>query len=142
MPSKAHISFDTVSLSDSVIKYGGEMTTEQHTQMYVKTKLKEEKKKEVKRSDSNQTMTVLLAFFMYAGAARLMLTFDNKRKYIKIAQVQELVLHTIPIGALIWYNNTTDIQYSEEVDLAVKITFIASLSLTLAETVYFYVSKV
>ena len=29
----------------------------------------------------------MLPFMMYAGAARHMLTYDNKRKYVKMAQV-------------------------------------------------------
>ncbi len=40
-----------------------------------------------------------------------MLTGDNKRRLIKVSQVQELILHTIPLAALIMYNNGTDIAY-------------------------------
>lgn len=49
----------------------------------------------------------MLPLMMYAGSARALLTFDNKRKFIKVAQMQELILHTAPMCALIWFNNTT-----------------------------------
>ena len=79
---------------------------------------------------------------IYAGAGRHMLTFDNKSKFIKVAQIQELILHTIPLGALIWYNNTTDIVYDEDLDLMAKIVFMMSLVFNLGEIVTFYFFKV
>ena len=53
----------------------------------------------------------MMPFLIYAGAGRQMLTFDNKRRIIKISQVQELILHTLPVGGLIVYNNTKEIEY-------------------------------
>ena len=46
-----------------------------------------EKKKEKKRQGINQEMIMMLPFMIYAGSGRYMLTFDGKRKYIKIAQI-------------------------------------------------------
>ena len=89
---------------------------------------------------SNQII-LLLPLFMYAGAGRHIVSFDNKRKYIKISQMQELVLHTLPLGGLIWYNNSTDIEYEETLDMITKITFIASFVLNLVEIILFYVYK-
>ena len=89
---------------------------------------------------NNQTI-LLLPLFMYAGAGRHIVSFDNKRKYIKISQVQELILHTLPLGGLIWYNNTTDIEYDETLDLMTKIVFIASITLNLIEIIAFYIFK-
>ena len=71
-----------------------------------------------------------------------MLTYDNKRKFIKISQIQELILHTIPLGALIWYNNTTDIEYDDSLDTMIKVVFIMSLVFNLGEIVTFYFFKV
>ena len=59
-----------------------------------------------------------------------------------MAQVQELILHTLPLGGLIWYNNTTDIIYDETFDMAAKVLFIASLTLNLIEIIAFYIFKV
>ena len=84
---------------------------------------------------------MLLPLFMYAGAGRHVVSFDNKRKYIKISEVQELVLHTLPLGGLIWYNNSTDIEYDETLDTMAKIIFIASLALNLVEIILFHVYK-
>ena len=51
-------------------------------------------------------------------------------------------MHTIPLGALIWYNNTTDIVYDEDLDLMAKIVFMMSLVFNLGEIVTFYFFKV
>ena len=53
-----------------------------------------------------------------------------------------MVLHTIPLAALIWYNNTTDIEYDESLDLAIKIVFGISLGFNLIEIIAFYCAKV
>ena len=45
------------------------------------------KKVEKKRSSFTRELLLMLPFMMYAGAARHMLTFDNKRKFVKMAQV-------------------------------------------------------
>ena len=103
---------------------------------------KMEKKKEKKRQDINQEMILMLPFMIYAGAGRYMLTFDGKRKYIKIAQIQELVMHTLPLGCIVWYNNRQEILYSDDLYLAMQITFTASFFLTLLELVCFYFMKV
>lgn len=101
-----------------------------------------EKKKEKKRQNINQEMIMMLPFMIYAGSGRYMLTFDGKRKYIKIAQIQELVLHTIPLGCLVWYNNKQEIEYSDDLYLAMQITFTMLFFSTLAELVCFYFMKV
>ena len=101
-----------------------------------------EKKKEKKRQDINQEMILMLPFMIYAGAGRYMLTFDGKRRYIKIAQIQELILHTIPLGCLVWYNNKQEIAYSDDLYLAMQITFTMSFFLTLIEVVCYYFMKV
>ena len=50
-----------------------------------KAKKKFEKKQEKKRQ-SRMTMDLfLLPMMMYAGSARALLTFDKKRKFIKVA---------------------------------------------------------
>ena len=67
-----------------------------------------------------------------------MLTLDKKRSVIKISQVQELILHTLPIGGLIVYNNTKEIEYDETLDLVVRILFLMSASLTMLEILVFY----
>jgi len=100
------------------------------------------KKIEKKRSSMMNEMLLMLPFMMYAGAGRHVLTFDNKRKLIKMAQIQELVLHTIPLGALIWYNNSTDIEYDETLDTMLKVVFCMSLLFNLIEIVIFYYYKV
>ena len=56
----------------------------------------------------------MMPFMMYAGTGRLMLTADNKRKIIKISQVQEFFLHTLPLGGLIMYNNMQEVVHSED----------------------------
>ena len=84
----------------------------------------------------------MLPFMIYAGAGRYMLTFDGKRKYIKIAQIQEIVLHTIPLGCLIWYNNRQEIKYSDDLYLAMQIFFTLSFFSTLIELVFYYFMKV
>ena len=101
-----------------------------------------EKKKEKKRQDINQEMILMLPFMIYAGAGRFMLTFDGKRKYIKIAQIQELVLHTIPLACIVWYNNRQEIVYDEDLRQAMQITFTASFFLTMIELVCYYFMKV
>ena len=99
------------------------------------------KKMEKKRVRLNNQQIFLLPVFMYAGAGRHMVSFDNKRKYVKMSQIQELILHTLPLGALIWYNNTTDIEYDETLFLVTQIVFIASITLNLIEIVAFYIYK-
>lgn len=84
----------------------------------------------------------MLPLMMYAGSARALLTFDNKRKFIKVAQMQELILHTVPMCALIWYNNTTMISYNEDLFNTMKVLFILSSSFNLIEVVFFYYNKV
>ena len=69
----------------------------------------EKKKKEHARRQAN-----MMPFMMYAGTGRLMLTADNKRKIIKISQVQEFFLHTLPLGGLIMYNNMQEVVHSED----------------------------
>ena len=71
-----------------------------------------------------QEMHLILPFAMYSGGAKHILNVDNKRKFIKVTQIQEIILHTIPLGALIWYNNSTDIVYDETLDIVVKICFL------------------
>lgn len=87
-------------------------------------------------------MLLMMPFFIYSGAGRLLITVDNKRKYIKVSQMQELILHTIPIGALIAYNNTTDIEYSDTLDILTKLSFGALCLFTFIEIIAFYVLKV
>ena len=89
-----------------------------------------------------QEMHLLLPFAMYSGGAKHILNVDNKRKFIKVTQIQEIILHTIPLGALIWYNNSTDIVYDESLDLAIKIVFGISLGFNLIEINAFYCAKV
>jgi len=79
-----------------------------------------------------------MPFMIYSGAGRHMLTLDKKRSVIKISQVQELILHTLPIGGLIVYNNTKEIEYDETLDLVVQILFLMSASLTMLEILVFY----
>jgi len=45
------------------------------------------------------------------------------------------------LGGLIWYNNTTNIEYDETIDTVAKILFIASLALNIIEIVIFYIFK-
>ena len=52
---------------------------------------------------------LMTPFLIVSGAGRFLLTPDHKRSIIKLAQLQELVLHTIPLSALIQYNNTQEI---------------------------------
>ena len=103
---------------------------------------KMEKKKEKKRQDINQEMILMLPFMIYAGAGRFMLTFDGKRKYIKIAQIQELVLHTIPLACIVWYNNRQEIVYSDDLRQAMHVSFSMSFWFTLFELVVYYFMKV
>ena len=55
-----------------------------------------------------QTMLFLLLPAMYAGSGRHLMTQNGKRSIIKVAQVQEFILHTLPLGALIFYNSSLD----------------------------------
>ena len=43
------------------------------------------KKTEKKRVRLNNQQIFLLPIFMYAGAGRHMVSFDNKRKYVKVS---------------------------------------------------------
>ena len=79
---------------------------------------------------------------MYTGAGRFMLNADNKRKIIKISQVQEFVLHTIPIPCLIYYNNEQEHLHNEDLETVQRIFFGALLLFTLIEIVYFYCAKI
>ena len=81
---------------------------------------------------------MFMPFMIYSGAGRHMLTLDKKSSVIKISQVQELILHTLPIGGLIVYNNTKEIEYDETLDLVVRILFLMSASLTMLEILVFY----
>ena len=51
------------------------------------------------------------------------------------------MLHTIPLGGIIWYNNTTDIDYDDQMDLACKILFVSSGIFNLIEIVMYYIYK-
>ena len=88
-----------------------------------------------------QEMHLILPFAMYSGGAKHILNVDNKRKFIKVTQIQEIILHTIPLGALIWYNNSTDIVYDETLDIVVKIVFCTSLALNLIEIFIYRIYK-
>ena len=55
-----------------------------------------------------------------------------------------MFLHTLPLGALIYYNNTSNeesIEYDETVFQITKILFISSLALNLIEICSFYICK-
>lgn len=86
-------------------------------------------------------MLLMMPFLIYSGAGRMLLTVENKRKVIKVSQLQELFFHTVPIGGLIAYNNSTDIEYDETLDLLTKISFGALCFLTLIEIIAFYSMK-
>ena len=47
----------------------------------------------------------------------------------------------MPLGGLIWYNNTTDIVYDETIDNIAKYLFISSCALNLIEIIAFYIFK-
>ena len=79
---------------------------------------------------------MFLPLLMYSGAGRYILTTENKRKIIKMAQAQEILLHTLPLGALIIYNNLQNVKYNEELEEAVKAIFPLSAILTLIELFY------
>ena len=51
-------------------------------------------------------------------------------------------MHTLPLGGLIWYNNTTEIVYDETIDSLAKGLFVASLALNLIEIIVYYIYKV
>ena len=51
-------------------------------------------------------------------------------------------MHTLPLGGLIWYNNTTEIVYDETIDTLAKVLFVASCALNLIEIIVFYIFKV
>ena len=48
----------------------------------------------------------------------------------------------MPLGALIWYNNSTDIQYNSDLDTLMKVIFCTSFGLTLIEIVIYHCAKV
>jgi len=99
-------------------------------------------KLEKKAKEKAKTLAMMMPFMMYAGAGRFMLTVDNKRKIIKIAQVQEFFLHTLPLGGLMAYNNMQDVVFNEDIKSASNIFFSASAALSLIEIVYLYCKKV
>lgn len=84
-----------------------------------------------------QQLLFMMPLMMYAGSGRELLTYEGKRSIVKTSQVQELVLHTIPLGALVWYNNSTEVEVDESLDLALKILLILSLLLNAVELVLF-----
>ena len=94
-----------------------------------------------KKKEEMQCLLYLMLPAMYAGAGRHLITFDGKKKFIKIAQVQELLLHTVPLCALIFYNSSADsVHYHEAVDTTAKVFFCISLALNLIEIIVFQLS--
>mmetsp|Transcript_14947 Transcript_14947/g.18819 ORF Transcript_14947/g.18819 Transcript_14947/m.18819 type:complete len:203 (+) Transcript_14947:159-767(+) len=104
--------------------------------------VKAAKKKEKKKRELSQNLALMTPFLMFSGAGRFMLNAENKRKIIKMAQIQEFVLHTVAIGGLISYNMEQDIVKNEDLELFMTIAFIGSASFSLIELVYYYCMKV
>ena len=79
--------FDTVSrsrLDDSQTEYSSNGKTVSGTPdpAYM---AKQNKKTMKQRNSTNMINLLLLPFMLYAGSARFLLTYDNKRKYVKFA---------------------------------------------------------
>jgi hypothetical protein len=133
------MSHDTYHLSEP--SEGGRNYSEA-SESSVTSPRKAAKKAAKKQKQQAQETILLLPLMMYAGSGRLLLTADGKRSFIKLSQVQELVLHTIPIYALMVYNNNTDIIYNNELKQANESLFPALFTLTLFEIVIFYCKRV
>ena len=102
---------------------------------------KNTKRYKKKKNSADMKNLLLLPFMLYAGSARFLLTFENKRSFVKFAQIQELVFHLIPLSSLIRYNNSTEINYSDPIDKTISIIFGLSFTFTIIEMVAFYCAK-
>ena len=68
---------------------------------------------------------ILTPMVLYAGFGRVVMLYERKTSLLQVAQAQELLLHTLPLGMLVFYNNEI-VQKSKTLDKLIKIVVILS----------------
>ena len=62
---------------------------------------------------------------LYSGFGRVVMLYERKTSLLQVAQAQELLLHTLPLGMIVFYNNEI-VQKSKMLDKFIKMIVIFS----------------
>ena len=60
---------------------------------------------------------LLIPLVIYAGFGRVVMLYERKSSLLQVAQAQELLLHILPLGMLVFYNKFQAFAVNAEVTL-------------------------
>ena len=78
---------------------------------------------------------IFTPIIVYTGFGRVAMLYERKFSLIQISQAQELLLHTLPLGLIVFYNNKDFFDSSQTLDKIIMIFVVFSTVQMLSEVI-------